>query len=86
MPDRGMKSMCPWCGGEPVHVVWRPIATAPKNGTEILGFVPSTGRLVLQWNAVAFSATMKSEWLDTTEGMPWEPTHWLPLPEGPKGE
>lgn len=61
---------------------WQPIETAPKDGTEILLWVP--GGFV--WHAVmAFSNGM---WADRYTGRPLPflkvPTHWMPLPKPPE--
>lgn len=66
---------------------WRPIETAPTDGTEALLYEPDAckphrpGRMFVGW------------WQD---GLGWtdsegchhgdDPTHWLPLPEPPEGE
>jgi hypothetical protein len=61
---------------------WQPIETAPKDGTPILGFMPSddfspiTGIEVIWWD---FGA-----WLMGCEAVIDHPTHWMPLPDPPK--
>jgi hypothetical protein len=59
---------------------WRPIATAPKDGTAILGWWFNEC-MIVDWCVVV------ERWGSTHDGedmfLP-EPTHWMPLPEGPK--
>jgi len=59
---------------------WRPIATAPKDGIAILGWWGGEC-IIVDWCVVV------ERWSLTHDGedlfMP-EPTHWMPLPEGPK--
>ena len=59
---------------------WRPIATAPKDGTPILGWWFNEC-MIVDWCVVV------ERWGSTHDGedmfLP-EPTHWMPLPEGPK--
>jgi len=64
---------------------WQPIDTAPKDGTPILGFIPSyyqgKGGMVV------------AVWMDFSDRPGWyseissvhEPTHWMPLPPAPTG-
>ena len=57
---------------------WRPISTAPRDGTEVLADTSGLGRVVVYWD------DEKSQWgtgfgyLDRGE-----PTHWMPLPPLP---
>lgn len=57
---------------------WLPIETAPKDGSEILGFGLQWGwspvRFVCVWNG----ATWYAGWGDSIQ-----PTHWMPLPAAP---
>ena len=66
---------------------WQPIETAPKDGTKFLAFEDG------DYYGCSFN------WEDDEEGtIYWntycgqpacytpEPTHWMPLPEGPEGE
>jgi hypothetical protein len=62
---------------------WRPIATAPKDGTEVLIFVPGSGeQFVAYWNkrfeAWLYAATSSGVRVFTKEA-----THWMPLPTPP---
>ena len=59
---------------------WRPIATAPKDGTAVLGWWADEC-MIVDW------CVFVERWCSTHDSedlfMP-EPTHWMPLPEGPK--
>lgn len=62
---------------------WQPIETAPKDGTCVLLFEPCQ----------PIGASMEVGWYDSglgawysMSGCALKPTHWLPLPEPPKGE
>lgn len=61
---------------------WRPIESAPKDGTVLMLWIPEYKY------GVAFgywSETLK-EWLDDEDGCAIkEPSHWMPLP-APPGE
>lgn len=59
---------------------WRPIATAPKDGTAILGWWAGEC-MIVDWCVVVerWGSTH-----DTEDLFLPEPTHWMPLPEGPK--
>ena len=59
---------------------WRPIATAPKDGTAILGWWGGEC-MIVDWCVVVerWGSTH-----DTEDLFLPEPTHWMPLPEGPK--
>ena len=58
---------------------WWPIATAPKDGTPVLGWW-GTECIIVDWCVVV------ERWGSTHDGedmfLP-EPTHWMPLPDGP---
>ncbi len=57
---------------------WRPIETAPKDNTDLLlGF--SNG------DDVTVGSFCREAWMDQ-HGWGLEPTHWMPLPEQPKGD
>ena len=70
---------------------WRPIETAPKDGTQILGFDEWEGINVCYWidcSEVWEQRDTKYGWAryyDSTEMsyVTFEPTHWQPLPEPP---
>ena len=63
---------------------WKPIETAPKDGTPILAFKPNERRSG-SWTAAVY-------WDDTNHRSGWVfvggreaecPSHWMPLPEPP---
>ena len=64
--------------------VWQPIDTAPKDGTEILGWNYHLGRHIVSWavqpchnpHPAWISSTCRTNHLDP-------PTHWMPLPTPP---
>ncbi|HEX2753685.1 MAG TPA: hypothetical protein VHP34_11395 [Alphaproteobacteria bacterium] len=63
------------CLQEPV--AWQPISTAPKDGTNIIGFWRIYKRpSVMWWN---FKDGAFESWADRRE----EPSHWMPLPPAP---
>lgn len=55
---------------------WQPIETAPKDGTEILGFADRS-----QW--VAWWSVENSRWEAGSVYFATELTHWQPLPAPP---
>ena len=58
---------------------WQSIETAPKDGTEFLGFVGVSyqgGVVVLHWDK-------SDEFIDWDADF-WDPTHWMPLPLSPE--
>lgn len=59
---------------------WRPIVTAPRDGTLILVAVKHIGCDVVSWWGAG--------WRETTNGLALrdDPTHWQPLPAPPKTE
>lgn len=61
---------------------WQPIETAPKDGSEILAFVPGLflGQMVLFWS--------RDYWREKANcmGLKQPPSHWMPLPSPPKEE
>jgi hypothetical protein len=66
---------------------WQPIETAPKNGTEILGWDEEQQEIVFviwiciqQWDNPydVFDWVEKGDWAN-----PIKPTHWMPLPKPP---
>ena len=75
--------------------VWRPISTAPKDGQDLLLFVPShelTGsQIVIGWYEADIAETpgvVERGWrslqiMDYDDYASFKPTHWLRLPEPP---
>ena len=66
---------------------WQPISTAPRDGTEILGYAPERrGRMIRQDVAtMAWGWLGSGGWYSTANGIPIteEVTHWMPLPDPP---
>jgi hypothetical protein len=66
---------------------WRPIETAPKDGTRILtaGCKYGPAVRVLSWGSGRYNRSTKGyepDWIDgPTYG--FAPTHWMPLPASP---
>jgi hypothetical protein len=67
-------------------VTWRPISEAPKDGTAMLGFIPSTtgflDRWVQFWWAEADDLPARGFWFSWGQSV--HPTHFLPLPPPPE--
>ena len=62
------------------EMTWRPIETAPKDGTDILlGFEPAIG-----WQRIG--KAWGGQWVSAWNHHPIhdQPTHWMPLPEPPE--
>jgi hypothetical protein len=72
----------------PETTCWQPIETAPKDGTQIIGFCPSAyqgkgGQFMLIF--APSEARPEGRWCfpgNTYGGM--RPTHWMPLAEKPR--
>ena len=65
---------------------WQPIETAPKDGRSVLCFVPlDTMGVPFNHRVLALRyEARKSAWLtDVYAFVPFEPTHWRPLPLPP---
>lgn len=64
---------------------WQPIETAPKDGSEILAYAWARYR---SYYGVAQWAEANPAFSNSVAGWFWpfaiRPTHWQPLPEGPK--
>jgi hypothetical protein len=67
---------------------WRPIATAPKDGSAILSWPAQSAftgddtiSYVVRWS------DWKEAWIEASgeEYDTFHPTHWMPLPEPPEG-
>lgn len=66
---------------------WQPIETAPKDGTEFLGYFGSYGVKQIHWNELPnINGKMMSDWYE--KGLRFfphaKPTHWMPLLEPPE--
>lgn len=72
---------------------WQPIDTAPRDGTRILIWRPSIGRIDGRaeegwWETQKYHNRPRPYWESTGwHGIGfkrnWPPTHWMPLPEEP---
>ena len=73
--------------GQPAPSPWRPIETAPKDGTRIL-----CGRFVTNCPYDRDGTIDVDQWYEPLGGFSqfnmrfWPPTHWMPLPPAPKEE
>ena len=71
---------------------WKPIETAPKDGTIIIAYSPHDGRVrTMQFDSHEYRKRPQPHWRATNNfGIMWDmerqPTHWMPLPEPPKTE
>lgn len=78
---------------------WRDIDTAPKDGTELLGFVPEfdapywwclepegtvSGRMVIRFYDKDWVSLAAGESFGELVPIRVKPTKWMPLPEAPK--
>jgi hypothetical protein len=61
---------------------WRPIETAPKDGTEVIAASVHTVRERPRVWHVYLTAWDAAGWV-TSRGGAAEPTHWIPCPEPP---
>jgi hypothetical protein len=61
---------------------WRPIGSAPKDGTEILALCRAPARTGAYYEAVRYLSDAPC-WV-TREGWMRDPTHWMPLPPEPQ--
>ena len=61
---------------------WRPLSTAPKDGTRILGFADGDITTV-KWTSPGeyWQLCVCGAYAEDAE---WWPTHWMPLPSDPK--
>ena len=60
---------------------WMSIETAPKDGnTEIIG-MNARGHVHKTWFFAPSSRTQ--QWVRSYDNVPWQPTHWMPLPASP---
>lgn len=62
---------------------WRDISTAPKNGEDIIVFLPTEGKVTCAFwqDDVWFTGWMN--WSCRSDGWQLSPTHWLPMPARP---
>jgi hypothetical protein len=75
--------------GEGGAMNWKPIETAPKDGTEILGWCSDIGARVLVWDdgCQDSPSSARRGWLLAGtlahQGHYYEPTLWADSPNGP---
>lgn len=62
-------------------MTWKPISSAPRDETPILGYISSTWIEGIFWNGSEWSYLSDG---DITPEARHQPTHWMPLPEPPK--
>ncbi len=62
-------------------MIWQPIETAPKDGTEIL-LTSGIGTPVRSPHFIGYFIARTGKWWNMWQGAPHylEPTHWMPLP------
>lgn len=58
---------------------WKPIETAPKDGTEVLIYAPAVGVLMARWNDDIWVDAM----VQFNGACPAQPTLWMPVPVPP---
>jgi hypothetical protein len=66
---------------------WQPIDTAPKDGTEVLGYSDERDpkiELIRYLGADFVDGDLICKWLDRDEAE-FPATHWMPLPKPPGG-
>ena len=69
---------------------WQPIDTAPKDGTDVLLYLPKADPPVRVGRYVAKGVIRSDYWFFYTGAIrssrEWEivPSHWMPLPEAPE--
>lgn len=61
---------------------WRPIESAPKDGTEVLLWTMIVDVDMGPWR-LAGRCTNHKHWWTTVGSIALEPSHWMPLPEPP---
>ena len=69
-----------------VGVVWQPIATAPTDGTEIVGAEWQQSHEAEQPELHTASTRWRDEAWRYWSGCDWTPSHWMPLPEVPNAK
>lgn len=62
---------------------WQPIETAPKDGTQILGYTVWPALTAVRWAQESFYYG-RPGWEDEFSNVEWQPTHWMPLPPPPE--
>lgn len=67
---------------------WRPIETAPKDGSPFLACHYRSGVHAITWHGKASHVPLYGwcEGDDAEDIDLWQPTHWMPLPPPPNQE
>lgn len=60
---------------------WQPIESAPKDGTAVLLYDPTT-----ESGGFVFEGAWENGWYDYGDWFDRTPTHWIPLPSPPRSE
>lgn len=64
---------------------WQPIETAPKDGTEIMGYCAGLRMFgLMSYEAWESAGVRQGMWATNDGGYQRSPTHWMPLPAAPK--
>ena len=66
---------------------WKPIETAPTDGTEILGWLKEGKWAVVSFKVTNYYCAWNREYRDSKawwkDNVTCTPTHWMPLPKPP---
>ncbi len=62
---------------------WKPIASAPRDATDILIFVPGCGQRVGHWSRKEKEWRLRPMYWSYFRWSPLQPTYWMPLPPEP---
>lgn len=63
---------------------WKEFGTEPQNGTEFLAWRQDAGVLICRWAEVDGDEILLESSGDDITADP--PSHWMPLPEGPRSD
>lgn len=63
---------------------WQPIETAPKDGTKVLLW--DDGVTIGEWSENVHPWNDGNWWVEGGQVTTQTATHWMPLPEPPKGD
>lgn len=64
---------------------WQPIETAPKNGRDLILWFPKIKRVqACAWKSP--NGYYAAAWSADGQWIPYEPTHWMPMPDPPRAE
>jgi len=73
--------------GKEIRVNWQPIKTAPRTGEHIL-IASKNYVMEARWWPAYYGDKSDPGWmpanLDEEYGGYMDPTHWMPMPEGPR--